>query len=432
MARLARAAHAVVWVNPLKGNPEYQPLAGGMRAALPYVDRLVAGHNLASLEALARRPRRPRAPARGLSIARRSGDHRCRGLRTPSARDLEDLRTTKSERAPRPRHDRVRGSSGGRAGRYQRMRRRGRSSGSRSGRRGAADRRGESLVATSAPRRAGHRPRASVETDARASRSSCGASATARLLDDRAGRRRRLELAVPCDRGCYARGSRCASATAAGARARPAAACRRRRGRDRDALSAVDASGGIAQELVHVRLFRLPVLVARLRPLALVLAARLRLRRARRRAGSRSRPASVGATILAVRARGRLRARTTPTRSMRGILVLALIGAAATILAFLALQRYLVRGCPTARRAAPVPVCGFAVGAASTCEGCGRRSSRRAQLRRASRVALGTARPAARPDARSSGTRVIPRVPTAPPARLQPIGENRRVCVTPV
>ena len=33
MARLARQAFAVVWVNPLKGNPEYQPLAGGMRAA---------------------------------------------------------------------------------------------------------------------------------------------------------------------------------------------------------------------------------------------------------------------------------------------------------------------------------------------------------------------------------------------------------------
>ena len=52
MARLARAAYAVVWVNPLKGNPEYQPLAGGMRAALPHVDRLVSGHNVASLEAL--------------------------------------------------------------------------------------------------------------------------------------------------------------------------------------------------------------------------------------------------------------------------------------------------------------------------------------------------------------------------------------------
>jgi len=53
MARLARQAFAVVWVNPLKGNPEYQPLAGGMRAALPYIDRFLAGHNLESLEELA-------------------------------------------------------------------------------------------------------------------------------------------------------------------------------------------------------------------------------------------------------------------------------------------------------------------------------------------------------------------------------------------
>jgi uncharacterized protein len=53
MARLARAAYAVIWVNPLKGNPEYQPLAGGMRAALPFVDRFLSGHNLRSLEELA-------------------------------------------------------------------------------------------------------------------------------------------------------------------------------------------------------------------------------------------------------------------------------------------------------------------------------------------------------------------------------------------
>jgi uncharacterized protein with von Willebrand factor type A (vWA) domain len=52
MARLQRQAYAVVWVNPLKGHPDYQPLAGGMRAALPYVDRFLSGHNLASLEEL--------------------------------------------------------------------------------------------------------------------------------------------------------------------------------------------------------------------------------------------------------------------------------------------------------------------------------------------------------------------------------------------
>jgi uncharacterized protein with von Willebrand factor type A (vWA) domain len=52
MARLAREAFAVVWVNPLKGDPRYEPLAAGMRAALPYVDRFLPGHNVASLEAL--------------------------------------------------------------------------------------------------------------------------------------------------------------------------------------------------------------------------------------------------------------------------------------------------------------------------------------------------------------------------------------------
>ena len=41
MARLHRAAYAVVWVNPVKGSPEYQPLAAGMRAALPSIDRFV-------------------------------------------------------------------------------------------------------------------------------------------------------------------------------------------------------------------------------------------------------------------------------------------------------------------------------------------------------------------------------------------------------
>jgi uncharacterized protein with von Willebrand factor type A (vWA) domain len=52
MARLRRQAFAVVWVNPLKGDPAYQPLAGGMRAALPHVDRFLAGHDVASLQSL--------------------------------------------------------------------------------------------------------------------------------------------------------------------------------------------------------------------------------------------------------------------------------------------------------------------------------------------------------------------------------------------
>ena len=53
MARLGRLAFKVVWVNPLKGDPRYQPLARGMAAALPHVDVFLPGHNIASLEALA-------------------------------------------------------------------------------------------------------------------------------------------------------------------------------------------------------------------------------------------------------------------------------------------------------------------------------------------------------------------------------------------
>jgi uncharacterized protein len=52
MGRVSRLAHRVVWVNPLKGSPRYQPLARGMAASLPFVDVFLPGHNLESLEAL--------------------------------------------------------------------------------------------------------------------------------------------------------------------------------------------------------------------------------------------------------------------------------------------------------------------------------------------------------------------------------------------
>ena len=52
MARLARLAHRIVWLNPLKEDPAYEPLARGMQAALPHVDVFLSAHNLASLEAI--------------------------------------------------------------------------------------------------------------------------------------------------------------------------------------------------------------------------------------------------------------------------------------------------------------------------------------------------------------------------------------------
>jgi hypothetical protein len=52
MARLRRLAHTVVWVNPHKGRAGYEPLTGGMRAALPSIDHFVSGHSMAAFEEL--------------------------------------------------------------------------------------------------------------------------------------------------------------------------------------------------------------------------------------------------------------------------------------------------------------------------------------------------------------------------------------------
>lgn len=62
-ARLARRCHELVWLNPLAGAADYEPLAGGMAAALPHVDRFLPASRLADLEALAALLAAP-APAR--------------------------------------------------------------------------------------------------------------------------------------------------------------------------------------------------------------------------------------------------------------------------------------------------------------------------------------------------------------------------------
>lgn len=53
MERLHRVAHRIVWVNPLKASDGYAPLAGGMAAALPFVDDFVEGHSIDALERVA-------------------------------------------------------------------------------------------------------------------------------------------------------------------------------------------------------------------------------------------------------------------------------------------------------------------------------------------------------------------------------------------
>ena len=54
-SRLQRSCHRLIWLNPLLGSPDYQPLTLGMQAALPYVDDFLPVHNMNSLQALAQR-----------------------------------------------------------------------------------------------------------------------------------------------------------------------------------------------------------------------------------------------------------------------------------------------------------------------------------------------------------------------------------------
>ena len=63
MARLRRLAHRLVWVNPLKGSPRYEPLARGMAAALPS-DRRVP---------VRAQPRAPRGARLACSAGRLAG-----------------------------------------------------------------------------------------------------------------------------------------------------------------------------------------------------------------------------------------------------------------------------------------------------------------------------------------------------------------------
>jgi len=53
IGRLRRSATRLIWLNPLAGSPDYQPLVGGIQAILPYVDDFYPLNNLRSLEALA-------------------------------------------------------------------------------------------------------------------------------------------------------------------------------------------------------------------------------------------------------------------------------------------------------------------------------------------------------------------------------------------
>ena len=104
MARLARLAHRIVWVNPRVSADSFSVQSGGMLAALPYCDALVSGHSFEALGEVAEAigadvwdapdrapsaaPERGRALAerdarRGSSVGMPSGHGPSRGNVTP-------------------------------------------------------------------------------------------------------------------------------------------------------------------------------------------------------------------------------------------------------------------------------------------------------------------------------------------------------------
>ncbi len=55
IGRLRRSVNRLVWLNPLAGSPDYQPLVKGIQTVLPYVDDFYPLNNLSSLESVAQK-----------------------------------------------------------------------------------------------------------------------------------------------------------------------------------------------------------------------------------------------------------------------------------------------------------------------------------------------------------------------------------------
>ncbi len=53
MVRLQHSSYRLIWLNPLKGSDQFQPIQRGMATVMPCVDDFLPVHNLASLEHLA-------------------------------------------------------------------------------------------------------------------------------------------------------------------------------------------------------------------------------------------------------------------------------------------------------------------------------------------------------------------------------------------
>jgi uncharacterized protein len=96
-ARLRRNCHRLVWLNPLAGTPGYEPLAGGMRAALPYVDDFLPAGTVASLERLGEilagvrssDVRRGSEAAASADAGERESSHAIRSVAPPAPLELD-------------------------------------------------------------------------------------------------------------------------------------------------------------------------------------------------------------------------------------------------------------------------------------------------------------------------------------------------------
>jgi uncharacterized protein with von Willebrand factor type A (vWA) domain len=53
MAKVSNRAKSIVWINPLKADSSYEPLALGMATARPYCDEFVSGHSIESFNTFA-------------------------------------------------------------------------------------------------------------------------------------------------------------------------------------------------------------------------------------------------------------------------------------------------------------------------------------------------------------------------------------------
>jgi uncharacterized protein with von Willebrand factor type A (vWA) domain len=54
MEVLQRKAYAVIWLNPLAGEVDYEPICKGMQTALPYVDYFLPANSLQNLSLVGR------------------------------------------------------------------------------------------------------------------------------------------------------------------------------------------------------------------------------------------------------------------------------------------------------------------------------------------------------------------------------------------